>query len=176
MSCLRMAAFGWRNTMNECACNGVSPHNGKDSLLHRLCWDSSRGENSVLVIRGVDVSWTSGKSILHLAIFSCCVLDDKRSTYRWANRAITFSEEGPLTLEFDWYQSIELTSSSTLHMPLWVLIRTTTLSSYYICLLGISLEETSAYTHTKWDTEENKLFKEITCYGKFLYRLNQKLT
>lgn len=39
-----MAAFGWRNTMNECACNSMSPHNGKDSLLYRLCFDSSREE------------------------------------------------------------------------------------------------------------------------------------
>lgn len=38
-----MAAFGWRNTMNKCACNSMSLHNGKDSLLYRLCLDSSRG-------------------------------------------------------------------------------------------------------------------------------------
>lgn len=43
MSCLCMAAFGWRKTMNECACNSTSPQNGKDSLLYRSGSDSSLG-------------------------------------------------------------------------------------------------------------------------------------
>lgn len=57
--------------MNECACNSISPHNGKDSLLYRLCVDSSRGgENMVGVIQGGDIFWITGESLLHLAIFS----------------------------------------------------------------------------------------------------------
>lgn len=77
MSCLCMAAFGWRNTMNEHACNSMSSHNGKRQLYFTDRSDSSRMESMVLVIQGVDVLWTAGESLFHLAIFSeCCVVDD----------------------------------------------------------------------------------------------------
>lgn len=56
--------------MNKCACNSMSLHNGKDSLLYRLCFESSRGENIVVVIQGVDI--VDGRRLLHLAIFSLC--------------------------------------------------------------------------------------------------------
>lgn len=120
--------------MNECACNSTSQHNGKDSLLYRLCLDSSREgvEDIVLVIRGVDVLWTAGESLLRLAIFSLGVvwlmIMADRSTYLRADRAITFTEEDPLTLESDWYQWTELTSSSTIQTSLWALIIPATLS------------------------------------------------
>lgn len=81
MSCLRMAAFGWRNTMNECACNSVSSHNGKDSLLYRLCLDSSLGSSdpgSGYIVDGRRITpfiWLFLASVVWLMIMA------DRSTY-----------------------------------------------------------------------------------------------
>lgn len=67
--------------MNECACNSVSQHNGKDSLLLVLRSDflsgGAGGKSTVLVIQGVDLLWMAGESLLHETIFSqCCAVDD----------------------------------------------------------------------------------------------------
>lgn len=110
MSCLCMAAFGWRNTMNECACNSMSPHNGKDSLLYRLYFDSSRewqygsrDPGSGYIVDGRRITFSIW---LFLASVVWLIIMVDRSTYLWANRAITFTEENPFTL--DWHQWIEL--------------------------------------------------------------------
>lgn len=67
--------------MNECACNSMSQHNGKDSLLSVLRSDflsgGREGRSMVLVIQGVDLSWMAGESRLRVTIFSlCCAVDD----------------------------------------------------------------------------------------------------
>lgn len=103
--------------MNECACNSMSPHNGKDSLLYRLCLDSSQGESMVLVIQWIYCGWQENHSFIWLFLASVVwlMIMADRSTYLCANRAITFTEEDPLTLESDWYHWIELTQYIQLH-------------------------------------------------------------
>lgn len=102
--------------MNECACNSMSPHNGKDSLLYRLCFDSSREEgeeygSSSDPGSGIYCGWQENHSFIRLFLASVVwlMIMADRSTYLRANRAITFTEEDPLSLESDWYQWIKLT-------------------------------------------------------------------
>lgn len=66
--------------MNACACNSVSVHNGKDSLLHRLHSDSSRDRSVVVVIQGGDIV-DDGR--ITPSIFSLCsvVADNGRQIY-----------------------------------------------------------------------------------------------
>lgn len=91
--------------MNECACNSMSPRNGKYSLLYRSYRFLSGGEyGSGDPGSGCIVDGRRNHSFfwLFLAAAVRLMIMEGRSTYLLANRAITINEEDHLTLESDW--------------------------------------------------------------------------
>lgn len=108
-----MAAFGWGNTMNECACNSASLRNGKDSLLYRSCRFLSGGEygsgdpGSGCIVDSRRTTllfyfiFLEGGGGVFLATVVWLMIMVDSATHLLANRAITINQEDHLTLEAD---------------------------------------------------------------------------